>query len=124
MLLKFNHIKKIKVGNYTVFLPFEMSEDMAMIIFILRDRINNKLMRLLTEKKNMLKSEVFKEIDEKREDVYYRINNVVDHSLITFSDPSDKHISIVSNVKEKIDEILKTLRINIEKNTSIKEKEV
>ncbi len=124
MLLKFKYIKKIKVGNYTVFLPFEMNEDMGRVIFILRDRINNKLMKLLTEKTNILKSDIFKEINEKREDVYYRINNLVDHGLITYSDPSDKHLCIISNVKEKIDEILKTLRINIEKNTSIKEKEV
>jgi hypothetical protein len=72
----------------------------------------------------MLKSEIFKEINEKREDVYYRINNLLDHGLITYSDPSDKHLCIISNVKEKVNEILKTLKINNEKTTSIKEKEV
>ena len=123
MLLKFNYIKKIKVGNYTVFLPFDLSEDTGRIIFLLRDRINNKLMKLLTEENNVLKSEIYKEIDEKREVVYYRINNLINHDIITFSETSDKILCINSNVKENVDEILKTFKIYIEKNKSSKEEE-
>lgn len=123
MLLKFNYIKKIKVGNYTVFLPFDLSEDTGRIIFLLRDRINNKLMKLLTEENNVLKSEIYKEIDEKREDVYYRINNLINHDIITFSETSDKILCINSNVKENVDEILKTFKIYTEKNKSSKEEE-
>ena len=123
MLLKFNYIKKIKVGNYTVFLPFDLSEDTGRILFLLRDRINNKLMKLLTEENNVLKSEIYKEIDEKREDVYYRINNLINHDIITFSETSDKILCINSNVKENVDEILKTFKIYTEKNKSSKEEE-
>ena len=123
MLLKFNYIKKIKVGNYTVFLPFDLSEDTGRIIFLLRDRINNKLMKLLTEENNVLKSEIYKEIDEKREVVYYRINNLINHDIITFSETSDKILCINSNVKENVDEILKTFKIYTEKNKSSKEEE-
>lgn len=121
MLLKFNYIKKMKVGNYTVFLPFDLSEDTGKILFLLRDRINNKIIKLLTKGKNVLKSELYKKIDEKREDVYYRINILRDHDLITLSETSDKIISINPNVKESIDEILKTLKLYIKKNKSNKE---
>jgi len=124
MLLKFNYINKIKVGNYTVFLPFDLGEDTGRIIFLLRDRINNKLMKLLIEENNVLKSEIYKEIDEKREDVYYRINNLINHDLITFSETSDKILCINSNVKENVDEILKTFKIYPEKNKYSKEEEV
>ena len=111
MLLKFNYIKKIKVGNYTVILPFDLSEDLGRIIFLLRDRINNKLLKLLIEEKNVLKSEIYKEIDERREDVYYRINNLIDHDLITYGETSDKVLCINSNVKDIMDEILKKLKL-------------
>jgi len=78
----------------------------------------------LTEENNVLKSEIYKEIDEKREDVYYRINNLINHDLITFSETSDKTLCINSNVKENVDEILKTFKIYTEKNKFSKEEEV
>ena len=78
MLLKFNYITKIKVGNYTVFLPFEMDEKVGRILFMLRDRINFKVIELLFKENIVAKSEIYKLIEEKREDVYYRINNFLD----------------------------------------------
>ena len=121
MLLKFNYIKKIKIGNYTVLLPYELDEDDGRIFFILRDRINNKIIHLLIENRNFIKSEIYKKIDEKREDVYYRIKNLLGHDLITYSEPSEKVLCINKNVKEIIEEILKTLKISIVKNKSNRE---
>jgi predicted transcriptional regulator len=116
MLLKFNYIKKIKVGNYTIFIPFNMKEDKGMIIFLLRDRINKKIMHLLVENKTLIKPEIFKEIGEKREDVYYRIKNLLDHELITTSGTSDKKININSDLKELVIDILNLLEIKNKKN--------
>jgi predicted transcriptional regulator len=124
MLLKFSYIKKIKVGNYTVFLPFGLSEDVGRVLFLLRDRINYKLIKLLTEEKNVFKSEIYKEIDEKREDVYYRINNLINHDLVTFSETSDQYLCIKLNVKEIIAEAMQTIKIYIENNLSNNEEEV
>ena len=124
MLLKFNYIKKIKVGNYTVFLPFDMDEDIAMYIFLLRDRINNKLLRLLVKNDIMARSETYKEIDEKREDVYYRIKNLMDYEVIILSEGSDKEVCINPKKKEIITKILKRSKKYIEKNKSINNKEV
>ena len=116
MLLKFNYIKKIKVGNYTVFIPIDMKEDTGIVIFLLRDRINKKLVRLLMENDSFIKSEIYKEIGEKREDVYYRIKNLLDHDLIILSKTSDKEIYVNSDLKELIVDILKLLEMNNKRN--------
>lgn len=106
MLIKFNYIKKFKVGNYTVYIPFNMHEEVGRIIFLLRDRINYKLMRLLVKEETLIKSEIYKVLKEKRVDVYYRINNLMEYNLISLSEPSDKEICINLNKKELIIEIL------------------
>lgn len=124
MLLNFNYINKIKVGNYTVFIPFDMKEDVGKILFLLRDRINNKLIHLLVENDKLLKSEIYKEIEEKREDVYYRINNLIDQDVITLSEVSDKEICIKSNLKELIISTLKSLKLYIKEKKISNQQEV
>ncbi len=111
MLLRFDYIKKIKVGYYTVFLPFEMDEDEGKLFFLLRDKINNKILHLLTEQDLTIKSEIYKAINEKREDVYYRVKNLMDHHVISLIEESDKEISLNSNIKEILLEILKKTKI-------------
>jgi len=106
MLIKFNYIKKFKVGNYTVYIPFKMHEEVGRIIFLLRDRINNKLIRLLAKKETLIKSEIYKVLEEKRVDVYYRITHLIENNMISLSETSDKEICINSNEKELIIEIL------------------
>jgi len=107
MLLRFDYIKKIKVGHYTVFLPFDMDEDEGKLFFLLKDKINNKIVHLLTEQKLIIQSEVYKAINEKREDVYYRIKNLIEHNTISLNQGSDKEISLNPNIKEIFLEILK-----------------
>jgi len=124
MLLKFNYIRKIKVGNYTVFLPFDIDKKVGKILFILRDRINYKVLQLLFKENTMIRSEIYKEIEEKREDVYYRINNLIDQEIIIVSASSDKEICINQNTKELISDILESSKLYIEKNKSSKEEEV
>ena len=102
MLLKFNYIKKIKVGNYSVLLPYEFDEDIGRILFILRDRINSKIIHLLIEYETFIKADIYKKIEEKREDVYYRINNLINHGIITLNQELDKEICINHNLKETI----------------------
>jgi len=118
MLLKFNYIKKIKVGHYSVLIPYDLEEEYGRIIFILRDRINSKIIHLLIENETFIKSEIYKIIEEKREDVYYRLNNLLDHDLISYYEPSNKVLGINKNVKDVIEETLKTLKIYNDKNIS------
>jgi len=124
MLLKFNYIKKVKVGNYTVFLPFDIDEKLGKILFILRDRINYKVIQLLFKEETVIRSEIYKEIEEKREDVYYRINNLIDQDIIIVSVSSDKDMCINPNYTEFISDILETSKLYIEKKFYSREEEV
>ena len=111
MLAKFNYIKKVKVGNFSVLLPYELDEDVGVILFILRDRINKKILQLLVERECILKSEIYKIIEEKREDVYYRINNLLNFGLLITNQDLDKEICLNSEKKEIIVEILSTTKM-------------
>ena len=111
MLAKFNYIKKVKVGNFSVLLPYELDEGVGVILFILRDRINKKILQLLVERECILKSEIYKIIEEKREDVYYRINNLLNFGLLITNQDLDKEICLNSEKKEIIVEILSTTKM-------------
>ncbi len=111
MLLKFKYIKKIKVRNYSVFLPFDMDDEAGKLFFLLRDKINNKLLNLLIEQQSIIKSEIYKTINEKRENVYYRLKNLTDYGLISLGKESNKKILINPNKKEYIFKILNKLKI-------------
>jgi predicted transcriptional regulator len=119
MLLKFNYINKIKVGHYTVFLPYELDENVGRILFILRDRINKKIIHLLIENESFIKSDIYKEIDEKRENVYYRINNLLEHGIITLNQDLDKEMCINRDLKEDIIRILDATKSSVKKTKLI-----
>ena len=91
---------------------------------MLRDRINFKVIELLLKEKYVAKSEIYKVIEEKREDVYYRINNLIDLEIIIVNPKSVKEMCINPNFKEIISEVLETSKLYIEKNLSSKEEEV
>ncbi|MFX1391251.1 MAG: hypothetical protein ACFE9Z_14390 [Promethearchaeota archaeon] len=111
MLVKFNYIKKIKVGNYSVFLPFTMEDNFGELIFVMRNPINYKILKFLSENKSSLSSEIYKTINEKREDVYYRINYLKDKEIIIATVNSEVEITINPNKQSFISEILDTLKI-------------
>jgi len=107
MLIKFKFIKKIKVGNYTVFLPTDMDEELGVIHFLLKDKLNKKII-ILTYKQELIKrSEVYKILNEKRENVYYRIKNLIENDILSLKQEPNKEIFINTNKKELLDEILK-----------------
>ncbi len=111
MLIKFNYIKKIKVKNYTVFLPYEIDDEIGSIYFILHDEIYLKIIQLLLNNEKLKKSEVHKLINEKRETVYYRINNLIEFNIIKLS--GDKNYLVLnSRKKDDIISIIKTLSQN------------
>jgi len=111
MLIKFNYIKKIKIKNYTVFLPYEIDDEIGLIYFILRDEIYLKIIQLLISNEKLKRSDVHKLVYEKRETIYYRINNLIEFNVIKLS--GDKN-SLVLNSRKKDDiiSIIKTLSQN------------
>ncbi len=112
MLLKFEYIKKLKVGNYTVFIPIEIDEDLGALYFLLKDDINKKIIKLLYEKESIIKSDIYKLLNEKRENVYYRINNLIEYDLISLNKESTNNISLNPEQKEIIAVILRSNKIN------------
>ncbi|MBA7468633.1 MAG: hypothetical protein CEE42_01555 [Promethearchaeota archaeon Loki_b31] len=111
MLIKFNYIKKIKVKNYTVFLPYEIDDEIGLLHFVLRDEIYLKIIQLLINNEKLKRSEVHKLVNEKRETVYYRINNLIEFNIIKLS--GDKNSLILnSRMKDDIISIIKTFSQN------------
>ncbi len=112
MLLKFRYIKKVKIGNFSVFLPFEMDEELGKINFLQKDKINRKILNTLIEKESIKQSEIYKQINEKRENVYYRINNLIEHKLIIVKEEFDNFVYLNPNQKNKIIQISKRIDFN------------
>ncbi len=106
MLMKFNYIKKVKVGNFTVFLPIEMEVELGIINFLLRDEINRKIVELLTTQISIKNSEIFKLIDENRGKVNYRLKNLIDYDLICLKEDSNKEVYLNPDKQEDVINIL------------------
>lgn len=112
MLLNFNYIYKVKVGNYTVFLPIEMEIELGIINFLLRDKINRKIVDLLKTQSSIKNSEVFKYINEKREQVNYRLKNLIDYNLLCFKEDLSKEVYLNPDKQEDVINILNNIKIN------------
>jgi hypothetical protein len=59
----------------------------------------------------LIRSKIYKEINEKREIVYYRINNLIDHEILIANSKSDEELIINPNIKKLIIQILKSLEL-------------
>jgi predicted transcriptional regulator len=110
LLINFNYIKKIKVGRYSVFLPSELDEEVGKIFFILRDRINRKIVNLLIKNETYSKSDIYKDIGEKREIVYYRINNLLNFDIITSNQDLEGELCVNTALREDVLTILETIK--------------
>ena len=111
MLMKFNYVKKIKIKNYTVFLPYEIDDEIGLLHFVLRDEIYLKIIQLLMSNEKLKKSEVHKLVDEKRETIYYRINNLIEFNIIELSG-DDNSLILNSSKKDDIISIITALSKN------------
>ena len=114
MLIKFNYVKKVKVGNYSILLPFKMEETLGKLYFLMRDPIIYEILKLMIKKKLLIKSEIYKEVNEKREIVYYRINNLMDYEILIANPESEKQLIINPNVKKFLSKILKSSKLKKE----------
>ena len=111
MLIKFNYVKKIKIKNYSIFLPYEISDEIGLLHFVLRDEIYLKIIKLLLSNEKLKKSEVHKLLNEKRETIYYRINNLIEFKIIKISGDNNS-LSLNSRNRDDIISIIKTLSQN------------
>ena len=82
VLLKFNFIKEVKVKNYTVFLPIEMEEKFGIFFFLLRDKINLKIAKYLSQKGPVETAEVPHKILESKGSVYYHVKTLIEFNIL------------------------------------------
>lgn len=105
-LIKFNLIRKVKVMNYTIFLPVMMSDEEGTLYFILRDKINKEIIEFLIENEPIFKSDLYKEYNAKRGKIYYRIKKLIEMKIISSFFNDEKYLSLNSEKKELILEVI------------------
>ncbi|MHA1193651.1 MAG: hypothetical protein ACTSP9_15410 [Promethearchaeota archaeon] len=86
MLIKFDYIKSIKVGNFLILLPIKIDNDYGRICFFFRDELNRRILNLLNSKGQLKRSEIHKILNESREIVYYHIKRLIEHEILLISD--------------------------------------
>jgi len=104
-LIKFNFIKKVKVKNCTIFLPVEISDEEGILYFIMRDDLNRQIVEILLENESVDKSDIYKGLNIKRENTYYRIKKLIELEIISPLAEDEKIISINLSKKNLIVEV-------------------
>ena len=88
MLIKFDYIKTVKVGNYLILLLKDIDDDYGRICFFLRDELNWRILKLLNSEGHLTRSEIYKVLNESRELIYYHVKNLIKNELLLISDNS------------------------------------
>ncbi len=111
MLLKFNLIKKIKVGKFSLFLPIHMDDDIGTLYFFLNDPSYEEIIDLVLQSKKIKKADIHKHIEDVRELVYRRIEKLVKNNILTEIEDVNKELSISPRIKKFLQE---SIPINIQ----------
>ncbi|MFX1498934.1 MAG: hypothetical protein ACFFBH_15520 [Promethearchaeota archaeon] len=106
-LIRFNLIKKVKIKNYLIFLPVEISDEEGIFYFILRDTLNRLMVNFLLENESVYKTEFYKELNVKRTKTYYRIKNLIELGIL--SPRTDNKVSINSDKNDLIKNIIRNI---------------
>jgi len=104
-LIKFDYIKKVKFKNYAIFIPSEIDDETGVIYFLLRDKLNKKIVDLLIKQELIIKSDIHKQLNEPREIIYYRINNLINYNIVYQIESDNNEISLNPNNKDLIVQI-------------------
>ncbi|MFX1478895.1 MAG: winged helix-turn-helix transcriptional regulator [Promethearchaeota archaeon] len=109
MLIKFDLIKKVKVMNFTIFLPIGITEEEGVFYFILRDDLNRKILEFLIDHESVRKSDINQGLHVKRGNIYYRIKKLRELGIILAVSNGEKYISLNSERKDLLVEILNSI---------------
>jgi len=101
-LIKFGYIKKVKFKNYAIFIPSEIDDENGIIYFLLRDRLNKKIINLLIERSLVKKSAIHKELNEQREIINYRVKDLMTYNILSQIKEGDNKIGLNQKSKDKI----------------------
>ena len=83
-LMKFKYINKMQFKNYTVFFPYEMANEHAICYFLLRNRINREIIKILNVTGSMRQADIPQKINESKENVYNHIETMVEEKLLIY----------------------------------------
>ncbi|MFX1275602.1 MAG: hypothetical protein ACFFBP_00325 [Promethearchaeota archaeon] len=119
-LIKFNLVKKLKVKNFTIFLPVEMSDEEGMLYFILSDDLNRIIVKLILERKEIKRSDIYKELSIEREKIYYRIKNLIGYGVISPSPENKKRLFIKLSKRALINEVITNILNDLQDNQELK----
>lgn len=100
MLLKFKYIKKTKIGNFSLFLPIDLDDDVGILYFFMKDNLNRSIINLLMNNEKIGKPQIYKKIGFKRENVNYRLKVLIDHKILTYKNESTKEIDLSEKMKK------------------------
>jgi predicted transcriptional regulator len=109
MLLKFNLIKKVKVKNSIIFLPIEIDNNMGILHFLLRDEINRNIVDLILEEETIDRTDIYKQLELKRENLYYHIKKLVEFNIILPLVEDENCITINPNKKNLINQVINNI---------------
>ena len=109
MLIKYDYIKRAKFKNYSLFMLYEMDAEIAILLFLLRDRINKQIIELFLTNDILERPNVYDQFSEGRQFLYYRINNLIDAGVLTFKEGSTSELLINPSKKERIIELLTSI---------------
>jgi predicted transcriptional regulator len=99
MLIKFNYIKKLTLKNYTIFIPVDVDDESGQIYFILQDELYRKILGYVILSGTQERSEIYKNLGENRETIYYRIQNLIEFQILELFDDNKVKINAL---KEEI----------------------
>jgi predicted transcriptional regulator len=86
MLIKFNYIKKLKLKNYTIFIPFEIDDETGKIYFLLQEELYRKIITHFISNDSQERSQIYKSLGENRGTIYYRIQNLIEFQILELLD--------------------------------------
>jgi predicted transcriptional regulator len=107
MLIKFNFIKKLKVKNYTIFLPYNVDDESGIIFFFLRDDLNRKIIRQVLSSEPKDRAQIHKLVGVSRETIYYRIQNLIEFQILELLEDhkvklNSKKVDIIMQILSEI----------------------
>lgn len=108
-LLNFNLIKKLNIKNCTVFIPIAISDEEGLLYYLLRDDFNRLIVSFLLEHDFFRKIDLYKELEIKREKIYYRINLLLEFEILALLAKDEKIISINSEKRDLIKGVISNI---------------
>ncbi len=99
LLLRFKYVKRVKVGNFTIFMEHDMDEDVGLLSFLALDSITWKILGHFAERGSVIRPDLANEIEENRDNVSYRLKTLIEHGIIS-QDPGDEKLLLL-NMKFK-----------------------